>query len=545
MPTSLREYARKRRFEATPEPAGRRAPRRGARPIFVVQLHHARARHYDFRLEVGGVLKSWAVPKGPSLRPQDKRLAVQVEDHPLAYAGFEGDIPKGQYGAGRVVIFDRGTWSADGDPAQALAEGKLDLTLRGERLRGDWTLLRTRMAGGRPHWLLIKRDDGYARDAEADDLLDAAPARGASTRGRSSLARAAAARSTGASAARRPRSPRAQAGDAIWRKAALALDGARDRPLPAGFKPQLASLRTAAPDGEGWLHEVKWDGYRMLADLDDGRVRLRSRNDLDWTPDFPAIARALETLPVSAARFDGELVALDGDGRSDFTALQRTLEGSAEAPLRYLLFDLPAIAGVDLTGVALIERKRLLEALLAHDESEALAFSAHLLGHGPQVFEGSRRQGLEGIVSKRVDAPYVQHRSDTWLKVKHHLSDEFVVVGYTAPKRSRIGFGSLLMAEPAGDGLRYAGRVGTGFDNAALQALTGRLERLQRDNAVVELPAHVPFSARGVRWVEPVLVAEVAFRGRGKEGLLRQASFLRLREDKSAEDLGDGKRTQG
>jgi bifunctional non-homologous end joining protein LigD len=562
---SLREYARKRSFGQTPEPDHDATTPRGKRPvstqpIFVVQLHNARARHYDFRLEVDGALKSWAVPKGPSLRPGDKRLAVEVEDHPLSYAGFEGEIPQGNYGAGHVLVFDHGTWSTDGDPLQAIAAGKLDFTLHGKKLRGDWKLVRTRLQGGRAgngrQWLLIKRDDAYARDAEADDMVEVEPGpassqkagrkwisgkREAASTGKGvkpSVMRTTTARKSTIASAAKSGKRKPSARTMAWRAKALAFPGARDRSLHRGFKPQLTTLREAPPRGDDWLHEVKWDGYRLLADVDDGRVRLRSRNGLDWTTNFPGIASALEALPVANARFDGELVALDSKGRSDFAALQRTIEGSAKTPLRYLLFDLPALEGVDLTHVALVERKQLLESLLARGNKSALAFSVHVIGHGPKVFAASAKQGLEGIISKRVDSHYVERRSPDWIKTKHSQSDEFLIVGYTNPKGSRAGFGSLLMATIRDGALHYVGRVGTGYDDATLRSLARQLHALRRDTRTVELPPHVPFAARDVTWVEPELVAEIAFRGWGKEGLLRQASFMRLRDDKTAEDVG-------
>lgn len=540
---SLREYARKRRFDSTPEPVDRASRRTGHRPIFVVQLHHARARHYDFRLEVDGALRSWAVPKGPSLRPADKRLAVEVEDHPLAYADFEGDIPEGHYGAGDVVIFDRGVWSAQGDPAMALAAGKLDFTLQGEHLTGGWTLVRTRMQGGKQQWLLIKRDDAHARDAESDDLrplsADSSRARSRAVAGSPREGRKARKVSPEPPAGEKPSTTaRVSERRDDWHARAMAQSGARDRPLSGDFQPQLATLRANVPAGGNWLHEVKWDGYRLLADMNEGRARLRSRNGLDWTGDFPAIVSALQALPIRQACFDGELVALDSAGRGDFPLLQRTLAGSARAPLRYLLFDLPGLAGVDLTQVAQLARKDLLEAVLAENDADALAYSSHIVGYGAEVWAGSGEQGLEGLICKRVDAPYAQRRSDAWVKVKHHLSDDFIVVGYTEPKGSRSGFGSLLMAEMHEGALRYAGRVGSGYDDTTLASLSKQLSAVRIDTPVVTLPDHVPFSARAVRWVKPMLVVEVAFRGRGKEGLLRQASFQRLRSDKTAEDMG-------
>ncbi|MBB5209684.1 DNA ligase D [Chiayiivirga flava] len=542
----LRDYVRKRRFDATPEPSGEgESAVRGHRPIFVIQLHHARARHYDFRLEADGVLKSWAVPKGPSLRPGEKRLAVEVEDHPVSYATFAGDIPEGNYGAGHVDIFDHGVWSMVGDPLEAIAAGKLDFELHGGRLRGGWKLVRTQQRrGSKNQWLLIKRSDDYAADTDADALAadadigtGAAVAKTASGRRHAdavAVAKKAAPRAAKSVAAKKPSTRRA--GVATWRKRALALDGAREHDGNL-VGPMLCSLREAAPDGDGWLHEIKWDGYRLLASTGDDGVALRSRNNLDWSGDFPEIAAALAALRVPESQFDGELVALDSEGRSDFSALQRTLGGDSNAPLRYLLFDLPVLAGVDLRRVALVERKALLEDLVASVPDPALAFSTHIVGQGPRVFEASTAQGVEGIVCKRVDGHYSEGRGDAWVKVKHANTDEFVIVGYSAPKGSRTGFGALLMAARDNGGLRYVGRVGTGYDTDMLRSLGARLRKLARDTPTVDLPSHLPRAAGVVHWVDPELVAEVAFRGWGKEGLLRQASFQRLRVDKTVAEV--------
>ncbi|WP_417471680.1 DNA ligase D [Luteimonas mephitis] len=522
---SLRDYARKRRFDQTPEPAANAGRTPGHRPVFVVQLHDARSRHYDFRLEMDGVLKSWAVPKGPSLRVGEKRLAVEVEDHPLDYATFEGDIPAGNYGAGHVDVFDHGHWACDGDPLEALAAGKLDFTLSGGKLQGGWKLVRTNMRGKQRQWLLIKRDDAHAADREADDLV-ATPARStkAGKRGTAGAKNAAVAR-------------KAAKKDAVWRKRALALEGARDGHMPVGFAPELTLLRATPPAGDDWLHEIKWDGYRLMTDIVDGVAKLRSRGGLDWDETFPDVAKAVAALPVADACLDGELVVLAEDGRSDFSELQRVIDGTSKAPLRYLVFDLPGLAGVDLRKAPLQARKALLKQLLGRSTG-VLAFSDHVVGHGADVFAQTGQQRIEGVVSKRIDSSYRSGRSGDWIKAKHEESDEFIIVGYTAPKGSRSGFGSLLLATRERAGLRYVGRVGTGFDAAALRTIHQRLQAIERKTATVELPGHVSFPTRGVHWVAPKLVAEVAFRGWAKEGLLRQSSFKRLRADKRPRDVG-------
>ncbi len=538
---SLQEYRRKRRFGETPEPDDERRGAVARRPIFVVQLHHASARHYDFRLEADGVLKSWAVPKGPSLRVGEKRLAVEVEDHPLSYATFEGDIPEGHYGAGHVDVYDHGTWACDGDPLEAIAAGKVDFVLHGSRLKGGWKLVRTNMKGKQHQWLLIKRDDEEARDTDADALLEeAVPPKRTSTKTVKTIKSTTTTKTSSSRSSRTTRTIKPVArrnADARWAKRALSLQHARHKPYPHDFKPQLTDHRDTARDGESWLHEIKWDGYRLLADVRDGVVALRSRNGLNWTEDFPEVVQAIQALAVTDLRLDGELVVLDAQGRSDFTGLQKVIDGTARQPLRYVVFDMPGVAGVDISRAPLLERKTLLKDLLG-DTPGTLAYSDHVLDHGPAVFEASGKAGFEGIISKRVDAPYVNARSPSWVKVKHENTDEFLVVGYTDPKGSRSGFGSLLMAAPDKGGLRYVGRVGTGFDDAKLAAMHRQLKALDTDKAAVELPSHVPFKASSVHWVKPTLVAEVAFRGWAKEGLLRQASFKRLREDKTAKELG-------
>jgi bifunctional non-homologous end joining protein LigD len=510
---ALEEYRRKRKFEHTREPAPDSAVPAGARTIFVVQLHHARRRHFDFRLQVDDALKSWAVPKGPSYDPAVKRLAVEVEDHPLAYADFEGDIAEGNYGAGHVDTFDRGVWSSAGDVHAQLEKGHLRFELFGERLKGGWHLIRSGTSAAKPQWFLMKAKDAYAGDVEADDLLDTkAP----------------------------PKSRRAM--PARLAKLAAALPHSRKQAITtAFFKPELARLHAAPPEGEDWLHEVKWDGYRILTAIAGGAVNLWSRNALTWNDRLPDIEQALAGLGLDSARLDGELIALDARGHSDFNALQKTLSGEAQAPLVYVLFDLVHLQGYDLAASPLLERKALLQKLLARAPPH-LAFSTHSRGDGAAAFAMAGEQELEGIMSKRIDSPYHAGRSDDWRKIKRLQSDEFAIVGYTAGKGSRSGFGSLLLARPDGEGgWDYAGRVGTGFSEQQLRALGKRLATGGSTSPTVD-PASVDPLLRGARWLPPRAVAEVYFRGVGGNGLLRQPSLKTLREDKSADGLRDADR---
>jgi bifunctional non-homologous end joining protein LigD len=536
---SREDYRRKRDLAKSGEPDFDSPSAAEARAIFVVQLHHASRRHFDFRLQVGDALKSWAVPKGPSFDPGVKRLAVEVEDHPVAYAGFEGDIEEG-YGKGHVDLFDRGVWSSDGDPEQQLEKGHLHFELFGERLKGSWHLVRSHRKERQPAWFLIKGKDRYAGKREADDLLDEkmveSTRRAARTTGERALARKVARKSA---ARRRTLAPTGKPAPSLK---PAGLNHARKAAADPGFfKPELARLRDKAPEGDKWLHEVKWDGYRILTAIADGEVNLWSRNALPWNERAPEIVDAIGDLGLKSARLDGELIALD-NGLSDFNLLQKTLSGEASAPLVYMLFDLPYLDGYDLSRTPLVERKELLEKLVGQGRAR-LGFSSHWVGEGPRVFEMATQQKLEGIISKRVDSPYRGGRGDDWLKIKRLMSDEFAVVGYTLPKGQRTGFGSLLLAARRDDGTwRYAGRVGTGFNDQMLREVARDLATGGQKQPLVPIEGIDPL-LRDARWVEPRAVAEVYYRGIGNQGLLRQPSLKTLREDKSPEDLRDSDRS--
>ena len=535
---ALEDYARKRRFDRTPEPTGQgQSAPTGGRPIFVIQLHHASHRHYDFRLQVGNALKSWAVPKGPSLDPTVKRMAVEVEDHPLDYAGFEGEIPKGHYGGGHVALFDRGTWTSEGDVVAQLAKGHLRFELHGERLKGGWHLVRSGKPSRQPQWLLFKQDDAWAGAVEADDLLDGVTAAPAADKRR---ARRPGANSAPPPEATKPRRKRLkQVARIDWVAHAIALPGARRGAMPAKLPaPQLARLSASPPRGDHWLHELKWDGYRLLGAIRDGKATLWSRNGLDWTSRVPEVRDALAMLGVDAAWVDGELVAGRGS-REDFNLLQQVLSGERQGQLRCVLFDLLHIDGVDLTGVALLERKALLERLLLNAPA-ALAYSSHGKGGGESALKAAVDAGFEGIVSKRIDGASHPGRGDDWRKCKAQSSAEYAVVGYTPPKGSRSGIGSLLLAAPdAEHGWRYVGRVGSGFNDAQLQALGQALQGKGGNRPTVYVPENET-DLRQAKWLpKPAFVVEVFERGTGGRGLLRQASFKGLRPDKEVAALFD------
>src|SRR5271157_791321 len=527
---ALEEYRRKRDFRKTPEPAGESPSRKEAAATlaFVIQEHKARRLHYDFRLELDGVLKSWAVPKGPSLDPGEKRLAVEVEDHPLDYGGFEGVIPEGQYGGGTVLLWDRGSWiPADPDPAAAHAKGMLKFELRGEKLHGNWALVR--MGGKaarerRPNWLLIKERDDAALPQSGDAVVADNPLSVETGRSLDMIAQD------------RDRVWDSQKGEATAARRLDRIPGARKGPMPAGFKPQLATLATAAPAGPEWLHEIKYDGYRLFARIEHGKVRLITRNGLDWTDKFPDLAHAFARLPVDTALIDGELVHLASDGTTNFSGLQDAIASGKTSSLSFFAFDLVYRDGWDLTGASLEDRKAALGEIIPPQAAGILRYSDHQMGQGPAVLRQASNLGLEGIVSKRRESPYRGGRGADWLKVKCRNREEVVVIGFTDPEGKREGFGALLAGyyDPSAT-LRYAGRVGTGFSATRLADLRKRLDPLVVKDPPVVLPKDAP--RKGVHWVRPALVAEVEFAGWTADAILRHASFQGLREDKTPREV--------
>jgi bifunctional non-homologous end joining protein LigD len=535
--TALRDYHKKRNFTRTKEPRG--ALKRKTGHLFVVQKHAARRLHYDFRLELDGVLKSWAVTRGPSLSPADKRLAVRVEDHPLDYAEFEGRIPQGEYGAGSVIVWDRGRWSTEGDPHQQLAKGHLIVDLDGTKLKGRWHLvhMRGRDQRGKENWLLIKAEDEFARDDGGADLLEAQPRSIKTGRTIEDVASSEVKikpkrRAKTLKSADPPiKASRHDPAPAPKREP---IKGSRPGALPGFIDPQLASPATKPPVGEAWVHEVKFDGYRLIARIDRGKAKLKTRTGLDWTIKFPTLRKALETLPVVTAMLDGEVVVETEKGTPSFGDLQADLSEGRSDRFRYYLFDLLHLDGADLTRAPLLERKRSLAQLL-EGHGSILTYSEHFTERGDIVFDHACRLGLEGIVSKLKTAPYRSGRSKSWLKTKCVESFEFVIIGYVPSTTQRKVVGALALGHHVKGKLVYAGRVGSGFSNKVAEDLWRRLEDIRADKPLVEA---VPVeSRRNVRWVRPKLVAEVEIRGWTADGIARHAVFKGLRQDKEAADV--------
>lgn len=518
MAKPLQEYQRKRDFNATPEPAGTRSRRQPAHALqYCIQKHDASHLHYDFRLELDGTLKSWAIPKGPSLDPKVRRLAIHVEDHPLDYADFEGHIPEGHYGAGDVIVWDRGVWEPEGDPRSAYAKGKLRFRLQGEKLAGVWNLFRTHLAGKKEQWMLVKSDDDQARSESDYSIVEAQPDSVLSER--TLLPRRAKAQAT---PAKRAASPRTRAANA------------KKAELPDHLQPQLATLVDAPPAGD-WRYEVKFDGYRILARIEGSDVRLFTRNGHDWSAKMPHQVQALRDLKLKSAWLDGEVVVAGENGLADFQALQNAFDTEHDERITYYVFDLPFLGGQDLRQVPLQDRRETLRQLLEGRESEQVKYSADFDQPVDSLLDSACRLELEGLIGKRADSPYSGRRSSDWIKLKCKQRQEFVIVGYTEPKGSRNGFGALLLALHDNDSgqLRYAGKVGTGFSTTTLDSIHARLKPLEVDKPALAKPP-TGADARGVHWLKPQLLAEVAYAQMTRDGVVRHSVFHGLRDDKPA-----------
>ena len=525
----LEQYRSKRDFKKTSEPSGRR---RGARSssakkaggLYVVQKHAATRLHYDFRLEHDGVLWSWAVTRGPSLDPSERRLAVHVEDHPLDYGDFEGTIPKGEYGGGSVMVWDNGEWIPDGDPAAGMRKGHIDFELKGNKLNGRWHLVRLRPRPGekRDNWLLIKSKDEFARSR--GDILEEAPQSVKSGLTIDEIGE--------------------QADGEVWHSKAHSKKAAARKKTPSGkalklpdfVPPCLATLQRKPPAGEGWLHEVKFDGYRTEARIDGDETRFLTRKGLDWTERFgKTIPTALESLDCRNAILDGEMVVLAENGSSSFSALQTALSEKQTRNLVYFVFDLLFLDGVDLTSEPLMDRKERLRDLLAPlGEDSPVRYSEHFLEPGNIMLEHTCRLGLEGVVSKRADAPYHSGRGHDWIKSKCTHRQEFVIAGYVPSDKSGRSLRNIVVAYNENGELKSAGHVGTGFSATTAPDLKKKLDRLKQKAVPV---AGAAGREKGVVWVKPELVAEIEFRDWTSDRILRHASFQGLREDKSAEEV--------
>ncbi len=502
MSVDLRDYTSKRDFSKTSEPRGGRRKSPAKALTFVIQKHAARRLHYDLRLELDGVLKSWAVAKGPSLVPGEKRLAIHVEDHPLDYGSFEGVIPKGQYGAGSVIVWDRGTWIPEDDPHKALAKGHLSFELEGSKLRGHWHLVRMRK---RPRekqesWLLIKSDDAAASQPDDPDVLDASP------------------------------------DSVITHRSIDAVATDEDPPLPSFVEPCLAKLADKPPAGKSWIHEVKFDGYRIQAIRAGDKVALYTRKGLDWTAKFGALSHAFRELPVTSVIIDGELVVEKESGASSFSALQVALKNGHDADLKYYAFDLLFRDGKDLRRLPLSKRYAQLREILADLSADSpIRRSDHLSFDGKAVLDQACKMGLEGIVSKRLDRPYHSGYGANWIKSKCTHSDEFVVIGFSPSTTTRRAIGALALGQYKSGELIYRGRVGTGFSEQETSALFKKLDPLRRSTPPLDrLPPEE--NGRGLRWTEPRIVADIEFHTWTHGGLISHSVFRGLRDDKTASE---------
>jgi bifunctional non-homologous end joining protein LigD len=512
----IETYNRKRDFKKTKEPRGRKLKGKG--DSFVVQKHEASRLHWDFRLELDGVLKSWAVPKGPSLDPGENRLAMRTEDHPLDYGDFEGTIPKGEYGGGTVMLWDQGRWIPDPrkDPKKTIDEGHLHFTLEGERMKGEWVMFRLKPKPGEKAepWMLKKVTDEFADAGDGNALVDNCVTSVTTGRTMAEIA----------------------SGEDVWRSNRGGQKGGRGKrkasKAPPPFQePQLATLVDDVPTGSSWIHEYKYDGYRLLLAVGDGVATAWTRKGLDWSDKFKSLVKAAGRLPAGCL-IDGEAVAIDDKGKPSFQLLQSTLKDSSRANLAFYAFDLLVDRGEDIRRLPTIERKERLAALLKGVHPPIL-FGDHVIGRGEELFREICKAGGEGIISKKAGASYHGSRTRDWLKIKCIQRQEFVIVGWSESDKRR-GFRSLLLAVKEGRKFTYAGKVGTGFNAKLIEELMERMEPLETNKAALEVPRA---ERKGAHWLEPKLVAEIAFAEFTDDGILRHPSFIALREDKSAKEV--------
>jgi bifunctional non-homologous end joining protein LigD len=512
----LHSYRTKRDFKKTPEPIGDAGPNRDEL-AFVIQKHAATRLHYDFRLELDGVMLSWAVPKGPSFDPKEKRMAVQVEDHPISYNSFEGTIPKGQYGAGTVLIWDRGTWMPEVDPHAGLQAGKLVFTLRGHKLFGKWELVRIGKPGDRQMaWILFKKHDAFERSTADYDVVKALPD----------------------SVADLPPPSRAV------KLEVLDLEDLPRVPLPAKLGPQLATLSTGAPAGGDWLYEIKFDGYRLMTRIEAGTLKLITRGGHDWSKKMPHLVADLKALALDGTWLDGEIVVLGPNGMPEFNALQRAFDGGNDGNILYFLFDLPFLGGRDLRKLPLRARRRLLQELFERKPTDRLRLSESFSTDAASILESARQLNLEGVIAKRADSPYVSARSESWLKLKWRPRQEFVVGGFMdrGGDAAAKEVGSLLLGVYDGGQLRFAGGLGTGWDARTAAALKAQLLKLevQTPPFVGGVPAKGRWTTRTPgteRWVAPRVVVEASFADWTPDGHVRHAKFEGVRVDKPAGEV--------
>ena len=544
----LETYNKKRDFAKTAEPPGAVAPARGpnAPALFMVQKHDASRLHFDLRLEMDGVMKSWAVPKGPSLNPADRHLAVRTEDHPMSYATFEGTIPKGEYGGGTVMLWDWGRWipHPDKDPRKTIEEGHLHFTLEGHRMQGEWVMFRLK---GRPgeraeNWMLKKVTDKHAGGSMGltERFLTSIKT------GRSMQEIAAGKKAKELKGWKNP--PRHGEGDRAKhggggssprtappppRSARSPSPSRRGKKIPPFREPQKATLVDHVPSGAGWIHEMKYDGYRCLLAIGGGTARVYTRSGLDWSDKFPEIVEAAAGLEIGSALLDGEIVSLDDKGNTGFSALQQAISEGGRG-LTLFLFDALEIDGEDLTALPTLERKGRLASLVGEGKPPTILYAEHIVGHGEKLFDAMCEAGQEGIISKRADAPYRGGRTKTWLKIKCTYRQEFVILGWSESDKKGRGFRALLLGVHEEGKLRYAGKVGTGFSNQVQEDLLQRFGKIPAEKPAAAVPRA---DARGAHWVKPKLVCEVAFAEFTAEGVVRHGSFLGLRSDKKAAEV--------